>query len=344
MNKKYDYVVFIGRFQPFHIAHLNVVKEALKIGNKAIIAIGSSFQPRTPKNPWSFHERTVMISDSLTDEERARTTYVPIRDFAYNDQQWCTGIQEAVNGVISRGSWTDKPPTVALIGHFKDDSSYYLKLFPQWPLVEHDMNEEVNATDLRQLYFEGMNIKYLHTLVTDQVFDNLQTFRTTDDYKLLVEEYEMIKKYKKSWAAAPYAPTFVTADACVIQSGHILLVKRKSSPGKGLLALPGGFVNQNERLEDAAIRELREETRIKVPAPVLRGSIKSTKVFDAPGRSLRGRTITSAYLFELPPGELPVVKGSDDAEKAFWKPISDIKSEEMFEDHYDMIQYFLGSV
>jgi bifunctional NMN adenylyltransferase/nudix hydrolase len=249
-----------------------------------------------------------------------------------------------VNGVVNRGGWTDNPPTVALIGHFKDDSSYYLKLFPQWPLIEHDMNEEVNATDLRQLYFDGMNIKYLHTLVTDEVFTNLQAFRQTEEFKLLVEEYEMIKKYKKSWAAAPYAPTFVTVDAVVVQSGHVLLIKRRSSPGKGLTALVGGFVEQNERLEDAMLRELREETRIKVPEPVLRGNIKRSKVYDAPGRSLRGRTVTHAYLIELPPGELPKVKGSDDAEKAMWVPICEIKEENMFEDHFQLINDLLGSL
>jgi len=344
-NKQYDYVVFLGRFQPFHIAHLNVIKEALKIGNKVIIGVGSSFQPRTPKNPWTFQERWHMINNALKLVDmrlvQSNTAIVPIRDYAYNDQQWTTCVQEAVNEVILRDGWTDKPPSVALIGHFKDDSSYYLNLFPQWPLFEHDMNEEVNATDLRQLYFEEMNIKYLHTLVPDTVFDYLQDFKSTDEFKLLVEEYNCIKDYKKSWQVAPYPPTFVTVDACVVQSGHILLVERKASPGRGLFALPGGFVEQDERLEDALLRELREETRLKVPDPVIRGNIKHMHVFDAPGRSLRGRTITTAYYVELPPGVLPKVKGGDDAKKAFWMPISEIRSEQLFEDHHDIINFFV---
>ena len=92
------------------------------------------------------------------------------------------------------------------------------------------------------------------------------------------------------------------------------------------------------------LRELREETKLKVPAPVLKGSIKASHVFDAPNRSQRGRTITHAFLIELPPGPLPVVKGGDDARKAYWKPIGDLKCEEFFDDHYHMIQYMLGKM
>ena len=61
---------------------------------------------------------------------------------------------------------------------------------------------------------------------------------------MLVEEQAYIKRYKDIWADAPYAPTFVTTDAVVIQSGHVLLVKRRTAPGKGLWALPGGFLKE----------------------------------------------------------------------------------------------------
>lgn len=344
MTKRYDYTVFIGRFQPFHIGHKQVIETALTIADKVIVLVGSSFQPRTPKNPFTSIERAGMIFEGLDlqREDKDRVIVAPLQDQRYNDQQWAASVQQRVEECIARGGWTDYPPKVAIIGHTKDDSSYYLKMFPQWALVEHEMNEQLNATDIRELYFEQKNLKFLQSLLPQQVYKVLEDFKKTTDYKRLVEEHDHIKKYRKAWEAAPYPPTFVTTDAVVVQSGHVLLVERGAAPGKNLLALPGGFLDQNETMEQGMLRELREETKLKVPAPVLKGSIKRTKIYDYPERSLRGRTITQAFLIELPSGPLPPVKGSDDAKKAFWKPFSEVKSEDMFEDHYEIFLDMVG--
>jgi len=109
-----------------------------------------------------------------------------------------------------------------------------------------------------------------------------------------------------------------------------------------LWALPGGFLNQEETMLDGCIRELKEETKIKLPVPVLKGSIKESKTFDAPNRSARGRTITQAFFIDLGVGELPKVKGSDDAAKAFWVPFNKVKQEKMFEDHFHIIDNFIN--
>ncbi len=99
------------------------------------------------------------------------------------------------------------------------------------------------------------------------------------------------------------------------------------------------------------LRELREETKIAVPPGMLRGSIVAQRVFDDPNRSSRGRTITHGFLIHLKnemalPGlrsrkpakaELPPIEAADDAEKAQWWALADIKREMMFEDHYDII-------
>jgi bifunctional NMN adenylyltransferase/nudix hydrolase len=114
----------------------------------------------------------------------------------------------------------------------------------------------------------------------------------------------------------------------------------------GLIALPGGFLNQTETLVEGMLRELREETRLKVPLPVLRGSIADRHVFDNPGRSLRGRTITHAFFLQLKPGELPSVKGGDDADKAWWMSLADLYAHEdqIYEDHLQIIQHFVSKV
>lgn len=345
-NYKYDTLVFIGRFQPFHIGHEQVIRTALSLAENVIVLIGSANQPRTIKNPWTYMERVGMIADGLDlprCEER-RVTCAPLPDAAYNDQKWVANVQTVVDDIIRVKHQIKGPLNIGIIGHAKDSSSYYLKMFPQWKTVEHDMNEAISATDLRSLLFEGKNIRFIQSLLPPKTFEYVRNWRFTPEFNTLFDEYEHIERYKRAWKAAPYAPTFVTTDAVVVQSGHILLIQRRAAPGAGLLALPGGFLNQEEYLVDGMLRELREETKLKVPAPVLKGSIVNTRVFDKPDRSLRGRTITHAYLIQLPPGELPQVKGSDDAAKAMWVPISDIREDQMFEDHYAIIQHMLGSV
>jgi bifunctional NMN adenylyltransferase/nudix hydrolase len=141
------------------------------------------------------------------------------------------------------------------------------------------------------------------------------------------------------WDVAPYPVTFTTVDTLVIKSGCVLLIKRGTQLGKNQYAMPGGYLNANEGIEDGALRELKEETHIVVPPAVLKGSIKDVKVFDHPKRSLRGRIITHVHLIDLGYGPLPEVKGGDDASGAFWLPIADVfqSEEKFFEDHYDII-------
>ena len=346
MNYKYDTLVFIGRFQPFHIGHEQVIRTALTLADNVIVLIGSANQPRTIKNPWTYLERVGMIADglNLSRMDAGRVTYAPLPDASYNDQKWAANVQAVVDNITSAHREIKGQLKIGIIGHAKDSSSYYLKMFPQWEMVEHDMNEVISATDLRGIMFEGKNIRFIQGLLPSSVFDFVSSWRATPEFAVLLEEHIHIQKYKEAWKAAPYAPTFVTTDAVVVQSGHILLIQRRAAPGKGLWALPGGFLEQEEYLVDGMLRELREETKLKVPAPVLKGSIVNTRVFDKPDRSLRGRTITHAFLIQLPPGELPPVKKGSDAAEATWVPISDVKEELMFEDHHAIIQHMLGSV
>jgi len=91
--------------------------------------------------------------------------------------------------------------------------------------------------------------------------------------------------------------------------------------------------------------ELREETRLKLPEPVLRGGLKDQAVFDDPDRSMRGRTITHGFHFDFPTGPLPAVRGSDDAARAKWLPVAEVMGMrgQLFEDHYFILERFLGA-
>lgn len=336
--KKYDVVVFIGRFQPFHNAHLEIINRAAELAEHIAIIVGSANQPRTSKNPFSYDERETLIQDTLMNLDVSFSVH-PNHDTIYNDDAWVARVQGIVNKISPS---TDK---IAIIGHKKDESSFYLDMFPQWELIEVPLIEELSASQIRELYFkEDFNPNFIKNVVPSNVLEHLKNFSKTEDYDQILREIDFVEKYKSQYASFPYPPTFVTVDAVVVQSGHVLMIRRRAEPGNGLLALPGGFLDAltDKTLEDAMIRELREETSLKVPSPVLRGNIVEHKVFDALERSTRGRTITHAFHIKLPNGELPKIKGGSDATSAKWIPISKINPSQCFEDHYEIINYFTG--
>ncbi|MBA55931.1 MAG: ADP-ribose pyrophosphatase [Pseudomonadales bacterium] len=345
-NQAFDFLVFIGRFQPFHLGHLSVIQAGLQQSRNLIILCGSAHQPRSSRNPWTVSERESMIRSTLTAEDNKRVFIAPLMDMIYNDEAWVRNVQATVNGIVTAQHTTPhRPARVGLIGHDKDQSSYYLNLFPQWGAVSVDNLDQLSATPIREALFnkEGEPAKAIQQSVPPSVHQQLIQFCAGDVYVALQKEFQFIANYRRAWEQAPYPPTFVTVDAVVVQSGHVLMVERRARPGKGLLALPGGFVDQGEKLVDACLRELREETRLKVPVPVLKGSIKSQQVFDDPHRSARGRTITHAFYMELQPDKtLPKVKGGDDARHALWIPLADLDPTQIFEDHYFIIQEMTG--
>lgn len=329
--------VFIGRFQPFHPGHLKVVQEALDKTDELIIVLGSAGVPSTPRNPFSVEERIQIIKSYLTDDELKRIRFTAVEDHTYNLQRWIGAVQGAVFSSIHT-KWESGPTEIFLAGHKKDHSSFYLDLFPTWKSIEVENERNFNSTEIRKQLYEKNTIPYSYGIPesTSELIINIFNKK----HGILRREWDKIKKYKDEWGEGPLS----TVDAAVVQSGHILLVKR-ADEGENLWALPGGFINLWEKLEDAMIRELREETGLKVPVPVLKGSIIKQKVYDDPHRSERARIITNAFYIELKNGPLPKVKGNDDAKEARWFSISEFLTmrDKMFEDHYDMITDLIGA-
>ncbi|MBK1837038.1 bifunctional nicotinamide-nucleotide adenylyltransferase/Nudix hydroxylase [Azospirillum sp. YIM B02556] len=343
----YDFMVFVGRFRPFHLGHLTVMRRALSLGRHLVLLVGSSRQARSHRNPFRFEEVRSCILGAFSADERERITVLPLID-RYNDLEWIRDVQAAVHGVVVQHHRPadGSAPVVGLIGHSKDHSSYYLRMFPQWGAVECANCRGISATPIRDAYFAdaAAALETWKEALPANVAAFMAEFALTPEYRRLAEESAYIAKYKAGWADAPYPPTFLTADAVVVLSGHVLLVERRGLPGRGLLALPGGFVGQHERIKDAMIRELREETRLKVPTGFLEGGIRASQIFDHPYRSSRGRTVTQAFLIQLKATEdgFPKVRGGDDAKSARWMPIAEIDPEQMFEDHFHIIQTLIA--
>lgn len=354
MNKL-DCAFLIGRFQPFHNGHMHLVDYGLQNAKKVVILIGGSNKARSFKNPWTYEERKTIIESvygdmALSDDEAWRTIednpqsvfIEPLPDVPGNDDAWLGNVYSAVSKHM------EKDDTVGIIGFKKDESSYYLDLFPQaQKLIVDEGFATLNATEIREAYFQPAP-HFPEYLVPSEVIDYLVNFYKTDNFKYILDEKEWIDDYKKSWANSPFPPQFVTCDAVCTQMGHVLLVTRGGFPGKGQLALPGGFVEPAKGDSfDNVLYELWEEAGVqdergRIPRGKLRGFYTGEeKRFDDPGRSIRGYTLTTAFRFKFPDGKkLFNVKGGDDAIDAKWYPVSFVKDNPhlIFEDHHSIME------
>src|SRR5690606_4716190 len=292
---KYDIALVVGRFQPFHLSHEALVEHALSLADKVLILLGSAKSSPDIKNPFTPIMRERMIRSCFSSEDNERIKCIPLRDYPYNENIWISEVQNAVRNEQEDNLYLPEEEDalhniklgeqkVCLVGHLKDESSYYLKSFPQWTFEEFNglskTSKKINATDIRASYLE-MDSQW-EDCVTDTVRSILKDFIRTDTYKNLVKEYAYTKKYKQDsrFIGLPFEPTFVTTDAGVVSKGHILVVRRGTNPGKRKLALPGGFLATDHTLIKNCIKELKEETRIHVPSAVLKRSIKDSGVFD----------------------------------------------------------------
>ena len=124
-------------------------------------------------------------------------------------------------------------------------------------------------------------------------------------------------EYLKTYNSDAWKKPSLTADICIIakssKSESILLIRRGNHPFLGRWALPGGFSDEGERIEETAARELLEETSIKMNP----FDLSLVGVYSKPGRDPRGWTVTATYLAVVDAGAV-VAKAADDAADAKW--------------------------
>ena len=80
-KKPYDFLVFIGRFQPFHLGHYKVISQGLEMAENIIVVVGSHDSARTTRNPLTSDERIHIIRQSLSSEEKKRVHCVKQMDY-----------------------------------------------------------------------------------------------------------------------------------------------------------------------------------------------------------------------------------------------------------------------
>jgi bifunctional NMN adenylyltransferase/nudix hydrolase len=344
-----EIAVLIGRFAPFNAAHLDALREALAAYRLVVIVLGSAFQPPSPRNPFTWQQRADMIALCLTADEQARVRFVPARDY-HSDERWAEAVGRDIfarmEGVSHRQLTVVNPDAGDADGfHF-----HWQKIFPRWghrpvrPQVRRD--DVMSSASIRNVLFSVEKdarraaLAFLSQTVPDEVRHYLSAWWEFPLRGRLAEEVEWVRQYRERWPAEQS----LTTDAVVTCSNHVLLIERGEGAGAGLFAVPGGFLEKNERFYDGARRELREETGLGYIGDGLDVAFVRAEVFDRPDRSLRARIVTVAHLFDLKSTPLPDVRGRDDARHALWMPISELGAMEdrFFEDHFQILDHFLG--
>lgn len=334
--------VIIGRFQPCHEGHLNLIRTALEVGEKVIVIIGSHNKARSSKNPFTTSEREQIIKDNLLPHQLKRISFGYVEDRLNNNYRWVTNIKKQVYLLCEKLN-DDIPVSeqICIVGHEKD-RSLYNKLLPDWSFkkVYNENTYSISATEIRKYFFTNHSPELIFGIPTPTV-NFLKKFKygQSEEYFLLAEEFQYLKEYNKKWDITPHPVNFVAVDAVVYFDNKILIITRKNPPGKGQFALPGGFLDRYEIIKDAAIRELIEETSITLSPETIESRFKGIEVFDAPSRSERGRIITHAHFFDLS-GLTFNFQAADDASEVFTLEVKDLHKfkTSFYSDHYEIIE------
>lgn len=326
--------VCIARLQPLQRRHLEALETLVRRYARVFVVCGGSVQPPSLVNPWSVDERREMLRLALP--AATNLALLPVADCWYDDGRWAAAVRNAVAQEWA-GAGGGAPPRVDCFGLERLGAAAWSRYFDDWHACEPDAAPFVDA--LPEALLGADPGPALDGHVPPSLHEWLRATLAGGPRPDLRRELEFTQRYRAAWATAPFPAVFVTVDALVTHGDRVLLVRRGHRPGKGLLALPGGFIDVAEPLCASALRELHEETGLVLPVTACAG----VRVFDNPLRSLRGRTITHLHRFPLAgAGAPPDVRGGDDAADALWLPRSMLTPAAFFEDHYAMLQVELG--
>jgi ADP-ribose pyrophosphatase YjhB (NUDIX family) len=137
----------------------------------------------------------------------------------------------------------------------------------------------------------------------------------------------------------------VGAGALIIKDGKLLLIKRGAKPGQGKWSIPGGLVELGERVQDAIVREVKEECGLDIEVERL------VDVFDSITRDEKGRVqyqfVVVNFLAKIKGGNL---KNADDVLEARWVPIDEVEKYNLtnsfrafFQKHYEKLRQLSSS-
>lgn len=327
----YDLAVIVARMQPMHLEHENLIKMALSKAHKVLLLLGSDGSASSLRNPFSVTQRAAMVDMRFSKEiGQERLIIEGLRDMTYQGDLWVNEVKAKVRRHFNQGGTT----SILMLRGGRDDSENMKSDFPIYDHEVYPVTRSISGTALREAIFEG-------DAVSEASIDHkVMMYARSHMPAKLFDEYDAAKAYRESWAGSPFPPMFLAADNVVawyrtsISKPRILLIERKSEFGNGKWALPGGYVETTQTLEQAARQELLEETGLEIDKP-----FGQPIMIDAINRSARGRMITAVFHNEIHQDTAPEVVGGDDAARAFWVPLMELRLHEprLFSDHYHII-------
>ncbi|MGK7890143.1 MAG: adenylyltransferase/cytidyltransferase family protein [Leptolyngbyaceae cyanobacterium] len=179
--KTYDICLCMGRFQPFHWGHFDLVQSAMEQGERVILLLGSHLTPPSVKNPWSSNEREKMIWQCLNSSERSRVQFIPICDFD-QDEKWAATIHRKVNTLKSLES------KIAIVSYHEEGDKFFSKHFPDWDYIEKLRRPDINATGIRAAYFSQSSEADYREKLPAHILQNLREFKKHPTYQKLCQE------------------------------------------------------------------------------------------------------------------------------------------------------------
>lgn len=174
----FDISIVIGRFQPWTLAHHKLAEFAASKANNLGILCGSYSEERTKKNPLLFVERKAIIESNLKDIGKPFSIQ-PVPDCG-TDDEWVKIVRQQID-ICCQELYLPNSPKIALVGMKKDNSSYYLDLFPDLPLIEYDCPDVViSATDVREIMY-GEKSGRLDDFISDVTKNHLYKYQNIFD-------------------------------------------------------------------------------------------------------------------------------------------------------------------
>ncbi|MDO4794520.1 MAG: adenylyltransferase/cytidyltransferase family protein [Brachymonas sp.] len=190
----FDYAVAIGRFQPVHRGHVALLQTGLQMAHRLVVLAGSAGQARSPKNPFTWQERAAMLQAALPEQDRTRLRVLGLQDRPGRDADWVAAVEAAVQASMRADGANPASARVALVGHVKDASSYYLRLFAHWQWVPVGNVAGINATDIRASYLAAESgpdaLWQQAAIVPPSTVAFLQGFRQTSAWQTLRQAWQ----------------------------------------------------------------------------------------------------------------------------------------------------------